>query len=381
MMYLIPKMLFLLALAALAGAWLAWWWIRRRYEDVTGEYERLSLISDRFDMKKMNVLGREDTLKGFNDVREDLKNIRVPDMTPLHERLIRMEQALANFRVPETNLNPVHERFTRIESRLSQDGPLLQRTFERLSVIEQGLGTIMKEVEPLRNVDLRPLQERIDRLQASIGSMRAPEIDIEPLRQDLMRVEMAIEDLKDSQPLIDFEPVNKSVGDVETRLVDFIDMRDAVRRTDVENIQMRLTAISSGIQGIKPMEVQPIQDRMARLEAVMRDLPQTDLEPVIDRLARVEYAITHVQVPETDLKPVEERLARLEYMISNVRVPETDMGPVAYRLSQIEFDDCEYKGSGDGSDAGGRPDRAGRIPPVAIASAGDRSVAPAGPVA
>lgn len=45
MWYLWLQILFLLALSALLGAGLAYWWLRGRYEDVTETYS--SLVKDR----------------------------------------------------------------------------------------------------------------------------------------------------------------------------------------------------------------------------------------------------------------------------------------------------------------------------------------------
>jgi hypothetical protein len=41
MVYLLTKIFVLMFLAALLGGWLAWWWFKRRYADVTVEHSSL----------------------------------------------------------------------------------------------------------------------------------------------------------------------------------------------------------------------------------------------------------------------------------------------------------------------------------------------------
>ncbi len=336
MFYLILQMLFLLALAAALGAWIAWWLFRRHYVDVTSEFDRLSGIGELVGNSKQNILNREDALKNFSDLREDMKGIRMPDMTPMQERLIRLESMLGQIRIPEPNLNPLHERFARVETRLNQDLPQLQATNQRLAMIEQGLNTVMKEIEPLSNTDLRPVIERLDRVHNAIDAMPVPEVDLTPINISLIEIQEQLEDMRNFPAAADIEPHRVMVGDAETRLASFIDVRDTSRKNDLENIQIRLTTISSALAGIKGTDLTPVQDRLSRIETAIQTIEPADTQGVINRIAHLEQVLGAVQIPETDLTPVTNRLTQLENLLTSIRVPETDLTPIASRLARLE---------------------------------------------
>ena len=78
MSFLLAKILFLLIVAALLGAWFARWWLRRHYVDVTAEYARLE--------------GEWHSWR--RTFEEKLAQRPTVDLTPLNERFERVESSI-----------------------------------------------------------------------------------------------------------------------------------------------------------------------------------------------------------------------------------------------------------------------------------------------
>jgi predicted flap endonuclease-1-like 5' DNA nuclease len=339
MLFLILSGLLGGAFCAGLGAWLAHWWFRRSYEDVTTEYDRLTSLTDRVDLRKMGIATRDDLNMVTSRLQEDVKSFRPADLTPLQERLIRLEQYLSNLRVPEPNLNPLHERFARIESRLAQPDPGHARLVERLMEIEKVLGGATRDLTALRQIDLSPVQSRLDRIENAIHAIDLPEGDLSGVHNALAQIQLTLEEVDARLPSgeVDLEPFRRTLGETEFRLADFVEQRETSRKSDFETLMMRMQTLQSGLSALRLPDMQPLADRLARIENSVSASRAVDLSPVQDRLARIEYLMDGLTVPQDQLAPVEDRLARIEYGINNIRIPETDFMPLDDRLARLEY--------------------------------------------
>jgi uncharacterized protein HemX len=158
--FLVAKILFLLVLAAACGAALAYWWFRRRYEDITVEYARW----------------REQLSAWRSGFEERLAARPEVDLQPLWEQVASVDEAVRAIPEPRpTDLTPVLDAIARI------------RIPER--------------------VDLAPVQLRLDNLESQVAGLAAPAppVDLGPALERLARLEQTVE-----ERLAEFEEVLRS---------------------------------------------------------------------------------------------------------------------------------------------------------------------------
>ncbi len=156
MSFLLAKIVILLLAAALLGAWFARWWLRRHFEDVTGEYSRLQA--------------------DWNTWRRGLdeKLAQKPiDLGPVQDRLDRLESALRGLNNPKpvtTDFAPVLSAIAAIPKPIPPTPPVpptavdLGPLQQRVDALERAVRAIV--IPPSTTVDLQPLLQQIESLQA-----------------------------------------------------------------------------------------------------------------------------------------------------------------------------------------------------------------------
>lgn len=155
----------------------------------------------------------------FATLSNALTSLRIPDIAPVQSRLAEIHAAIANIRIPQTDLTPVQQRLGEVHAAISnipqpnlqplhasladleafvvaldkppQDfGPL----FNRLSAVDAALASVQGEVREARA--LKPIDRRLASLEEAIGTMPGP--DLSPVigavraidnRNDLVAVE------------------------------------------------------------------------------------------------------------------------------------------------------------------------------------------------
>lgn len=146
MSFLLAKISILLLLSAGLGALLAYWWLRRHYEDVTTEYTRLSDetkrwregLEDRLEQRLVQRLGVElaplmGSLQSVQaaghgielppPVAPDLSPLLTTLLAPLHKRLDEVQAAVSTIHTAapkDVDLTPVLQRLGGIEDRLQE---------------------------------------------------------------------------------------------------------------------------------------------------------------------------------------------------------------------------------------------------------------------
>ncbi len=353
MAYLLFKIFILMLLAAAFGAWLAWWWLRRNFEDVTETHEdmlaRSALLKD-----APPVLTRDEFDAGVTNLTGSISGIRMPDLSAVHERLIRIENALVHTSTVAPGLTSLGERLGKLETHMSApqnslepvNGALGQLT-GRLADLETAVLSMSTDVSRLENADLGTVESRLARIEDMVRTQTFPETDLAPLHADLARIEMAIEGQE--FPITDIQPLRTHLNAMETRLAEFAERLDGARKTDIENMTIRMSTLSSSLAGLRMPDLDPIRERLARIEAGLGNIaaPEQDLSPLIERLRQIEML---VRAPGEEFRSVHTKLADLEGgtaslhsklvgVENNVNLlsrSTVDLGPLQSRLAALE---------------------------------------------
>ncbi len=312
MTFLFLKIAGLMLLAAGFGAWLARWFFRHRYEDVTVQYTGW----------------QNDWAQWRKGLDSKLSLRQMIDLSPVTERLNELESLVRGFGMPKpppVDLEPVMEavRNIRVPDAPSYDfTPLYSRMYE----VEQHVGSI-------RIPDLAPLHHRIDALEASVQRSVAAIEFPKPVPTDL-------------------SPVLDRLAAVDRRV-------DAIRIPDLAPVMLGLASMADSTRaGLTSMadatraDLAPLYDRFNEVDKAVRDLPRpvpVDLAPLFDRLAAVDAHVGAIRIPEAaDLAPVQTRLRELEQSFGRsvaqafaaIPVPvapkETDLAPVIARVAAFE---------------------------------------------
>jgi predicted flap endonuclease-1-like 5' DNA nuclease len=144
--FLLIKILFLLGVAAASGGFLAYWWFRRHYEDVTLEYGR----------------SREEAQAWRRGFEERLAARPQVDLEPVNRQVAALQAAVEDLPTPErVDLGPIEARLEALSARVAEIRmpamPDLGPTTERLTAIEHALF---------------PLQSRLDELTGAVRALR-----------------------------------------------------------------------------------------------------------------------------------------------------------------------------------------------------------------
>ena len=141
--FLVAKILFLLVLAAVCGALIAYWWFRRHYEDVTPEYVR---SRDEWATWRRTF---EERLAARPEV--DLRPLS-EQMATLYEAVQAIEHAIEHGALEkrltaiEHALFPVQTRLDELESAVRAFHVPPPQTLDLTPVLEQ-LGTLASRLE------------------------------------------------------------------------------------------------------------------------------------------------------------------------------------------------------------------------------------------
>jgi predicted flap endonuclease-1-like 5' DNA nuclease len=330
MWFLILEILFLLLLAFFLGWLVAYWWFMRRYEDVSESYEEI-LADLRRDARAQakaqdHVMGELSKLTG-SGVGAGVKPF---DLSPVEERLSRMERALGSIRLPEPDLGPVQARMAGIEQRLGNirlPDVDLRPVHERLARLEQGIMNSRSET-----VDMRPVFERLGGLERAVTGFRVPVTDLTPVQDRLVQLENSLRSLSLPEP--DLSPLERRLQDIEA----YVTSTDL--STDLSPVTQRLDRVENYLSRLQVPEIDlgPVHSGIVSLQQAIAgiELPHTDLAPLHRQIAELQQSVASFRVPETDLAPVAQRIEGVESALASLKIPETNLTPIYQRLQAIE---------------------------------------------
>ncbi|MEM1413299.1 MAG: hypothetical protein AAGH15_00285 [Myxococcota bacterium] len=345
--FLLAKIALLLVIAALLGALLAYWWLRRGWEDVSADYEALKRTS-KVQRDHAAVLEREatrmrelaaadastvDALAGIGtnvmEVRE-----RVAQLDALHARLDRVDGLLGEG-LRREDLGGT----TRALQALEKDGA--RRWAEAMSRLED-LGGRLGALEARPAGSLDAVMLRMDGMDARLaGGAVAPVLsELATLdgrrRDDAERMHKRLSALE-GRPSVDGEVLTARLDGFEAGL------RGLAERphVDLAPLEARIDALAAR----PPVDLAPLDARLGALEsrpsadgaalaarldaleerlATMADAPGVDLAPLEARIGAL------AEGPGVNLAPLEARLAAL------AEGPGVDLGPLEARLAALE---------------------------------------------
>jgi len=295
MSFLLAKILFLLLLAALLGALLMRWWLRRHYEDVTVEYIGL----------------REDWARWRKGLDEKLA--RPPlDLEPLAGRLATLEGAVRAIDIPRpapTDLGPVLAAVSAIrmpEVPRVDLGPLA----DRLGALEQRVAGL-RMPEPTPVTDLSPVTQRLADLDKRMGAIVIPsprEPDLAPLSAKLAELDRAVRAIVIPAPKDpDLSSVVSRIGAVENKL-GALRMPDPAPAVNLAPLQAKLDAVERTVGAIRvpaAPDLSAIDNRLAGMERKLAEVAQA----------------RPTAVPPVDLTPLQQRLDALERAVRGIAIP------------------------------------------------------------
>lgn len=375
MWYLWLQILFLLALAALCGAGLAYWWLRGRYEDVTETYS--SLVSGSKSAGP-DLMGRSDLEARLGALSAKIDQLENTDLSALESQLLSLSNEIPN---AQPELSPIlaqlhsvgedvgrYEAYTRsIDERLaaieaSTQAPgdnqaTLQALTTRLDALESDLasafntsiGHLQSAVNEKASFDLDPVLVRLAKLQEQIDQLAAltPRLSalsdgmIQPLQQELQaiaaksptpesltnRLEERLRGIEDqvTRSQQGLRPINEKLDELIPAATANLGNHRALSALD-----QKLTGFEDSIIGIK--------QRMDQIGAILTTMDQrvdtASLQTRLDQTAHELAALRTTMPGQTALEPLEQGLSRLQQMVFNLR--ERDLAGVNGAIRSIE---------------------------------------------
>lgn len=328
MWFLLIQISLMLALAALFGAGLAYWWFTRRYQDVTESFTQLSEVEPASTAGLLTKLDFDSRLNSlspdFSPMEARLGNMEAAigslafpetDLSPLETRLINLERTVNQFRVPEPDLGSIEDRLIAIESVLT--APQTDDMDTRFVGLETSLANLYTATSHLENTDTTRLERQMDVIATAIAERG--ETDLSPVETRLGGLEDAVSAI--AIPEVDLGPIHSGLTRIEMSLSN-LDMPT----TDLSGVETRISALQEGV-----------------LEN--RTLSARDLEAAQQRLTDIETRISHIRIPETDMGPVDEslgyinsRLSSLEAGVAEAGRNTVDLTPIEQRVEQLQLE-------------------------------------------
>jgi predicted flap endonuclease-1-like 5' DNA nuclease len=317
MWFLLVKIFILLCLAALMGAAFAWWWMRRKFVDVTESHTELNRQVDAF-LAQGKALTREDVEYSLKMALASYRPPQ-PDFMPVEQKLVDLERAVS---APDQNVAALHERLVGVEQSVSAiSAAIASMRTVHLEAIDQHLRGVSARIDNLRMPDIESVNTRLTALTSHVSDSRLPELRaaIEPRLQHL---ELLISEIQ--LPEINLGPVHSGIAAIQVA---------------VENLELPAPDLAPLQQRIEELSVRPeLQHLCSEIEAlsVAAKSREPDLDIVLQRVSALEMAVRDVQIPEPDLAPIVERLALLEARLAAGPSSETLIGTLAGIESDLD---------------------------------------------
>jgi len=285
--FLIAEIAGLLALAALFGGALVYWWLRRHLVDVSSEYARYEHAMHELKALRAAESDAKSLIAGLEAAHAQLEQ-RLADETrwrpALEAKIEGVSSAVANIR--PTNIAPVEARLDKIQGVVAK----LQNT--DVSGIAAGVAATAATVAAIKQVDLAPVTKKLDRVDEQVASTSAAvaaikSTDLGPVTQRLQGLETKVASLQNA----DLAPVEARVKSL-TDTVRVIESRLKPQPpTDLSGVEKRLDGIESRLKPQPPTDLSGVQKRLDGIESRLKPQTPTDLSGVQKRLDGIEAAL------------------------------------------------------------------------------------------
>ncbi|MEM9572775.1 MAG: hypothetical protein AAF996_15015 [Pseudomonadota bacterium] len=293
MWYLWLQILFLLALAALCGAGIAYWWLRGRYEDVT---ERYSSLVEESGADGPDLMGRSDLESRLNALSSKIDELENTDLSPLESQILSLSNEIPN---AQPELSPLMAELQAVGADVRRSESFSQSIDERLSALEANAQNPDHD-----RMQLEALDQRLETLEAgladafntSIGHLHSAvndktDFDLDPVLARLAELQEQLDQLT---------TLNPQIATLAKQTNDLADNQTLSVKSEVARLEQRLTSLSDGL-------LQPIRQE---LQSVAAKAPTADslTQRLEERLHAIEDQIARSQ---QGLRPINEKLDEL----------------------------------------------------------------------
>lgn len=317
MWFLLVKIFFLLCLSALMGAALAWWWMRRKFVDVTESHTELNRQVDAF-LAQGKALTREDVEYSLKMALASYSPPQ-PDFLPVEQKLVDLERTLS---LPDQDVAAVQDRIGGLEQSVSAiSAAIASMRSVHLEAIDQHLRGVSARIDNLRMPDIESVNTRLTALTSHVSDSKLPDLRAS-IELRLERLEQLISKIR--MPEVDLGPVHSGIAAIQVAVENLElpepDLLPLQQRIEELSVRPELLRLSSGIDALS-------------LSAKSRE---PDLDVVLQRVSGLEMAVRDVQIPEPDLGPIVERLALVESRLAAGPSSETLIGTLAGIESDLD---------------------------------------------
>ncbi|MEO0449053.1 MAG: hypothetical protein AAFZ74_01900 [Pseudomonadota bacterium] len=380
MWYLWLQILFLLALSALLGAGLAYWWLRGRYEDVTETYSSLVKSSDK---SRPDLMERSDLETHLNALSAKIDQIETADLSPLESQILSLFNA-----VPDTQaeLSPLLAEIQSVSEEIRRSEAAAEGFETRLDALETRLsdhfnasmGRLESTLHDQPETDLDPMLSRLEEIQAQVDQLAALNPQIATLskqtndlaerqaldmKSEVARLEQKFSSVSDGM----LQPIQQNLQALAAKSPD----SDSLTQRVEARLQAIEDQLNRQLQSLRPIgekldEIVPtaaanasnhrtlaaldqkligfdttisaIKQRMDQIGAILTTLDQrvdtATLESRLDQTSNELTALRNLLPRQTAFEPLEQSLSRLQQMVFNLR--ERDVATLNSTIRSIE---------------------------------------------
>ena len=233
----------------------------------------------------------------------------LPSRKDLEHEAGRLATAIAA--IDQVDIRPLEERLVAMHASLSD-------TAHRLASLHMP--------EP----DLTSVYARLDELNARLGALRVPEVDLGPVHSGIASLGLS---LRTMEPAM--RPLGEQLANLHTRF-DELNLRiEASRQHDAEQLTARLTPLTQAMASLQSPDLGPLMTRLSEIQAAVANIPPgPSLEPVLSRIGEVHDALAAVR--QLDLGPLRASLSDLETFVMALDRPPPDFTPLQTQLAVLE---------------------------------------------
>lgn len=332
MWFLLIQIFFFMCVSAALGATLAWWWLRRRFVDVTETHAELTRQVETA-LADGRALKREDIDASLTTALAAYQPPQ-PDFDPIQSRLLLLEQ---QFAAPDPDMGTLKERVGTIEQAVSTiSASIASLRSIHLDAISQGIRDVAQRVDGIQmpdvesvnqrvaslaetvatnRPDLAPLQNRLGALETAIANFRIPEVDLGPVHSGLARLDLSLSELQ--PPEVDLRPIETRLSKLE-ELLDTLDTKDnfAALAGDVAVLAAELSAVSGEVVNVSA-DVSRMTGDVAKVSGEVAKVSE-NVTRVSGEVGAVGQAVARIDLPELpDLDPLHSRLAEIDASLSD----------------------------------------------------------------
>ena len=290
MWYLWLQILFLLLLAALCGAGLAYWWLRGRFEDVTDTYSRLVSGSN---TSGPDLMERGDLEIRLRDLANKIDRLENTDLSPIESQLLNLANEIP---ASQPELTPLIAELQTMSEEVRRSESHTQSIDERLAAIEAstqsstdgqaGLDALSERLDMLENRLSDTFSTSLGHLQNAVND--TPDLDIAPIESQIIALQEKVEKLSSLAPQL--ATLSQNANELaESQTLDL--------KSEIARIEQRFDTLSEGL-------VNPIR---RELQALTTNSPTADslTQKLEARLLAIEESVA---AHKSSLRPINEKL-------------------------------------------------------------------------